>query len=624
MLPALWRIMEGTNYSQFYENFKIAAGLTQGRHRGAPFNDGDFYKLLEASSATLASARDPKFLAKLDGTIAVLAKAQRPDGYIHTPVLIASSSGETQQEFTEPLQFETYNMGHLLSAACVHFRATRQTNFLVVARKTADFLCERFAHPSPALARFSVCPSHYVGMIDMYRTTGEKRYVEGAKHLIRARNLIENGDDDNQTRVAFEEQTNAMGHAVRANYLYAGVADLFLETGDGALWAPLQQIWTNVVERKMYITGGCGALFDGASPDGSKDEKHITRVHQAYGRDYELPNLTAHNETCANIANVLWNWRMFLATGEARFMDVVELALYNSVLSGTSLDGTNFFYVNPLRSIRPMPVDLRWKHERVPFLSSFCCPPNLARTLAEVGGYAYAKSKGSLWLNLYGSNSLTTEIDDLGKVEIEQDTDYPWAGKVNLTILACPKAEFALNLRVPGWVRQAGDKWGSLKVNGRKVEVSPGTSGYLTLARVWQKGDTIQLSLLMKPRIMSANPLVEETLGQVAIMRGPLVYCLELPEKSSPAAPGILDITLPTNARMREHFEPSFLGGIEVIQISGFVANGGQWGNALYRPISPGHEHEVKFQFIPYFAWANRGPSEMTVWVPLTPESKGQ
>src|SRR6266581_4913465 len=375
MIPALWAIMEGTNYSQFYQNFRIAAGLAEGRHRGAPFNDGDFYKWLEAACAAVAVAPDPALGQRIDEIIGVLAKAQREDGYIHTPVLIAARNGVAKTAFEDRLQFETYNMGHLLSAACAHFRATGKTNFLSIGQKTADFLCGTFDHPTPELARFSICPSHYMGMVEMYRATRDPRYLECAKKLLAARDLAANGDDDNQDRIPFDQQTNAMGHAVRANYLYAGAADLFLETGETALLRPLEIIWTNLVGQKMYITGGCGALYDGASPDGAKDQKAIARVHQAYGRNYQLPNLTAHNETCANIGNVLWNWRMFLATGEARFMDVVVIALYNSVLSGGSLDGTNFFYVNPLRSVQPMPVELRWKHERVPFLSSFCCPP---------------------------------------------------------------------------------------------------------------------------------------------------------------------------------------------------------------------------------------------------------
>jgi len=623
MIPALWRIMEGTNYSQFYENFGIAGGIAQGRHRGASFNDGDFYKWMEAASAMLAITHDASVDRQLDEIIGVIAKAQREDGYIHTPVLIAAKIGEGKKAFEERLQFETYNMGHLLSAACIHFRATGKTNFLNVARKTADFLCATFDHPTPGLARFSICPSHYMGMVEMYRATGEAKYLGCAKKLLAARDFVANGDDDNQDRIPLEQQTDAMGHAVRANYLYAGAADLFLETGDRTLWAPLQKIWSNVVEQKMYITGGCGALFDGASPDGSKDQKSITRVHQAYGRNYELPNLTAHNETCANIANILWNWRMFLATGEGRFMDVVELALYNSVLSGAGLDGTNFFYVNPLRSVQPMPVELRWKHERIPFLSSFCCPPNLARTLAEIGGYAYGKSENAIWVNLYAGNQLVTELGRFRKVRMTQQTEYPWNGRIRIKFDKCPQTEFALKLRVPGWASEQGepsrekkDLFG-LRVNGVLTKTPAVSSGYLPIRRTWRPGDSVDLEFPMPPRMIEANPLVEETANQIAIKRGPVVYCLEQPRSDGSHA-RMMDVSISADADLVARFDRSLLGGVAVIETSGFLRHNNDWNGDLYRPLGTVRESAIKLQFIPYFAWANRGPMDMTVWLPLT------
>ena len=276
-----------------------------------------------------------------------------------------------------------------------------------------------------------------MGIVELYRATGEPRYLELAKKFLAMRDLVKDGGDDNQDRIPLEQQTEAEGHAVRANYLYAGAADLFLETGDTNLWEPLAEIWTNVVTKKMYLTGGCGALYDGASPDGAKDQKHITRVHQAYGRNFQLPNTTAYSETCANIGNVLWNWRMFLATGEAKFMDVVELALYNSVLSGGALDGTNFFYTNPLRVTDPMPVELRWSRTRVPFVNSFCCPPNLVRTIAESADYAYGKSADAIWVNLYGGSTLETKLPNGETIKLAQETEYPWNGRVRIDILDC-------------------------------------------------------------------------------------------------------------------------------------------------------------------------------------------
>ena len=355
MLPSMERLMDGTNYSQYLRNFEIAAGLAEGRYRGAPFNDGDFYKLIEGACAAYAVTHDEYLERNIEQAIGIIAQAQRADGYIHTPVLVRQRNGDTNAApFQDRNNFEMYNLGHLMTAACVHYRATGHTNFLAVACKAADFLYRTFHDAPPEVARSSVCPSHYMGIVELYRATGNPRYLELAKIFFALRNGIKDGGDDNQDRIPFPAQTEAEGHAVRANYLYAGAADLFMETGDAGLWRPLDSIWTNVVNQKMYITGGCGALYDGASPDGAKEQKSITRVHQAYGRNYQLPNTTAYSETCANIGNVLWNWRMFLATGEAQFMDVVELALYNSVLSGGGLDGTNFFYTNPLRVTDPL------------------------------------------------------------------------------------------------------------------------------------------------------------------------------------------------------------------------------------------------------------------------------
>jgi len=611
MVPHMGALMAGTNYSQFYQNFRIAAGLAAGHYRGAPFNDGDFYKFLEGASATLAVTNDAAISNQLDEIIGVIAKAQRADGYLHTPVLIRQRNGDTNaQPFSDRTDFEMYNMGHLLTAASVHYRVTGKTNFLAVARKAADFLYGTFRDPTPELARNSVCPSHYMGMVELYRATGEPRYLELARKFLAMRDLVQDGGDDNQDRLPFEEQTEAEGHAVRANYLYAGTADLFLETGDTNLWQPLEAIWTNVVTKKMYITGGCGALYDGASPDGAKDQKAITRVHQAYGRNYQLPNTTAYSETCANIGNVLWNWRMFLATGEARFMDVVELALYNSVLSGGSLDGTNFLYTNPLRVTDPLPVDLRWSRTRVPFVSSFCCPPNLVRTVAEVGDYAYGKSDGVIWVNLYGGSTLATELSGGQKIKLTQETDYPWNGRIRITINECGQTAFTLKLRIPGWVHGA-----SVRINDRPANDSTVPACYFEIRRVWHPGDFVDLDLPMPVRLMEANPLVEEDLNQIALQRGPVVYCLESPDLPRGIHPA--DVVIPGNISLVARCDQRLLGGVVVLEGQALALSEQDWGGQLYHESNVTSARPVKVRFIPYFAWDNRGPSEMTVWLPL-------
>ena len=397
---------------------------------------------------------------------------------------------------------------------------------------------------------------------------------------------------------------------MRANYLYAGAADLFLETGDTNLWRPLAQIWTNVVTGKMYLTGGCGALYDGAGPDGVRGQGQITRIHQAYGRNYQLPNTTAHNETCANIGNALWNWRMFLATGEAKFMDVVELELYNAIPAGGALDGTNFFYTNPLRVTDPMPVELRWSQTRVPFVSSFCCPPNLVRTFAESAQYAYAKSVDAIWVNLYGGNALTTELNG-EKIRIAQETEFPWSGRVRLKILEAGRKEFAVKLRIPGWAKTFSARLNNQpELAGSETD----TPNYLEVRRVWRAGDFVDLDLPMPVRMMEANPLVEETLNQVAFQRGPLVYCLETPDL--PHGVKISDVRIPSGMDLRARFDGRLLGGVVVLDGQVLTRVVADWNGKLYRKVQPEIFQTNTVKFIPYCVWQNRGSSEMSVWLP--------
>lgn len=615
-IPAMWELMRDGKYKPFLGHFKIAAGGAKGDYHGAPWSDGDFYKFLEAVAAVYAVTDDPQLAAILDESIAAIAQAQRDDGYLHTPVLIAHRHGDQSvQPFQDRHNFEMYNMGHLLTAACLHHRVTGRNEFLDVARKTADFLCRTFENPSPELARNSVCPSHYMGAIELYRTTGEKKYLKLAQTFLEMRNLGVSeggqiiGGDDNQDRIPFVDQREAVGHAVRANYLYAGAADLYLETGDAALMKPLEAIWQNVVERKLYVTGGCGALYDGASPDGSERQEQITRTHQAYGRNYQLPNLTAHNETCAAIGNVLWNWRMFLATGEAKYVDVIELSLYNAILAGMSLDGDDFFYVNPLRNIEPLPTALRWARMRVPFVTSFCCPPNVLRTLAEVSGMAYSRAGDELWVNLYGGNRLSTELNG-ARLTMTQTTDYPWDGQIKFTVDECDNKPFALKLRIPGWCDDA-----TLRVNDEAVAGKLASASYAELRRQWKVGDRVTLNLPMPPRLIEANPQIEETRNQLAVQRGPIVYCLESPDL--PARVRVHEVALPSDAELRVMREPKLLGDVAVIETTGSIRNEGDWSGRLYRPLDGAAKQKaIDVRLIPYYAWANRGASEMTVWMP--------
>ena len=612
MVPSMLRLMQGTNRSQFYYNFEILDGLAEGKAHGASFNDGDFYKLLEGAAATLAVTHEARLDAQLDEVISIIARAQQTNGYIDTWVqLHQRETNSNVTPFTDRNHWEVYNLGQLLTAAAVHYRVTGKTNFLTIARKAADCLDEVFQKPTPELALQNICPSHYMGVVELYRATGEPRYLALAKRLLAMRDLVKDkdGTSDNQDRLRFAKQTEAEGHAVRANYLYAGAADLYLETGDTNLWRPLTQIWTNVVTKKMYITGGCGALYDGAAPDGASYQSGITKVHQSYGRNFQLPNTTAHNETCANIGNALWNWRLFLATGEARYMDVVELEFYNSVLSGVALDGTNFFYSNPLRVTDPMPLELRWSRTRVPFVGSFCCPPNLVRTLAESAGYAYAQSTNAIWVNLYGASTLTTTLPGGTPVKLAQETDYPWNGRIRIRILDCGSNAFALKLRVPGWADEA-------RVRINDAPAAPATPGsYLTMQRAWQPGDFVDLDLPMPARLMQANPLVEEDLNQAAIQRGPVVYCLESPDL--PPGVKISDVCLPPDLKLTARYDPHLLAGVVVLEGRVLAEPRENWSGKLYREFQPADLKPVSVKFIPYSVWQNRGPSEMSVWLPV-------
>lgn len=608
-LPYMWELYHDAEVTHAYRNFEIAAGKMEGTHDGPSFHDGDFYKIMEGMAAMYAITKDEQLNQQLDEAIALIAEAQREDGYLHTPVLIEDRWGTLGEEYLQQqLGFEKYNMGHLMTAAAIHHRATGKRNFLDVAIGVTDFLYDFYKNASPELARNAICPSHYMGVIEMYRTTNDPRYLELANNLINIRGTTEDGTDDNQDRIPFREQTTAMGHAVRANYLYAGVADLYAETGEEKLLENLKSIWDDVVYRKMYITGGHGSLYDGVSPDGTVYNPSIVqKIHQAYGRPYQLPNATAHTETCANIGHVLWNWRMFQITKEAKYMDVLELSLYNSVLSGISLQGKEFCYNNPLNVSEDLPFEQRWGSKREGYISlSNCCAPNVTRTLAEINNYAYSLGENEIFVNIFGSNEFSTTTENGKEIQITQTTNYPWEGDIMIELNEIPQ-DFSINLRIPHWARSA-----SVKINGEEIQEKITTGEYLQLSRAWKKGDQIQLTLPMHPELMEANPLVEETKNQVAMKRGPLVYCLEtkdLPENTS-INQVLLDITSDFTTEEMVIDERT----LTAVKANAFIKSN-NWENSLYQPMNKQLKHNFEITLIPYFAWGNRDFKEMTVWL---------
>lgn len=613
-----------------WNNFLIAAGEKKGKRHGPPFHDGDMYKWLEALTAVYAVNKDPEVGKIMDRFVELIQKSQRADGYLHTPVIIAemnkqATAKEEAKEnatigtkvgtgkdgaFGNRLNFETYNLGHLITAGIMHKRATGKTTLFNCAVKAADFLYDFYKRASDELARNAICPSHYMAIAEMYRETGNPKYLELSEKLIDIRGRVENGTDDNQDRVPFRQQYKAMGHSVRANYLYAGVADLYLESGEEQLKKNLDSIWEDIVTRKMYITGACGALYDGTSPDGTDyTPDNVQKVHQSYGRPYQLPHSTAHNETCANIGNLFFNWRMFTATGEAKYTDIVENCLYNSILSGISLDGKKYFYTNPLRISKDLPYTLRWPKERTEYISCFCCPPNTLRTLCEAQDYAYSIEKGGVYVNLYGGNTLNTNIEGIGEITLTQKTDYPWDGVVNISVDKLKgKKQFEIKLRVPDWCTEGA----KITVNGEEQNIEAKAGTYATVNRTWKKGDVVSINMPMRTRIVEANPLVEESRGQVAVQRGPIVYCLE---SNDLGGLSIDDIAIPLDAK----FTPvdMTIDGSRIKALEGEVINRSEasWKGQLYREATA-KKQMVKVRLIPYYAWGNRGKSEMTVWMP--------
>lgn len=604
MLPQLWQTYTSKTMCYSFQNFRVAAGLDTGRFRGPSFHDGDFYKTLEAVAAVYAITKDKKLEGWMDEAIEVIGKAQKEDGYIYTKNIIEQKKSGKEKMFDDQLSFEAYNFGHLMTAACVHYRATGKKELLNIATKAADFLIGFYNSATPEQARNAICPSHYMGLTELYRTTGDKKYLTLVNKLINIRGTVE-GTDDNSDRQPFRQMDKIVGHAVRANYMMAGVADVYAETGDASLLNTLNKLWDNVINTKMYVTGGCGALYDGVSVDGTSYKPDtVQKVHQSYGRDYQLPNFSAHNETCANIGNVLWNWRMFLLTGDTKYADIVELALYNSVLSGVSMNGENYFYTNPLAATASYPYHLRWEGGRIPYISkSNCCPPNVVRTVAEVNSYMYSIGEKGLYINMYGGNTLATELHDGTKLKLEQQTQYPWNGKIGINVKEANNT--ALFLRIPGWCKKY-----TLTQNGKAV-VAKNENGFVAV-NVKSK-DKLELNLDMPAVLLESNPLVEETSNRVAVKRGPVVYCLE--SVDLPGQP-VFDVVIPATIKFQSVPMRVADGNVMALTGQAKLLQNSSWKNNLYRELNT-NTKTVSIKLIPYYAWANRGKTDMTVWLNL-------
>jgi DUF1680 family protein len=503
----------------------------------------------------------------MDDWIDLIARTPAPDGYICTQTQL----NRNKERWAMRTHHELYNMGHLMTAACVHHQATGKTTFLAVARKLADYLEKIFGPRPKELAHFGWNPSNIMGLVDLYRVTGEARYLKLAGTFVDMRGTVkwgrsEWGDtktfdphpgDQNQNRVPLREESQAVGHAVTAAYLYCGAADVVAETAEPALREALERIWLDTTEKKMYITGAIGAHHHTVSIRHDK-------VHEAFGAAYDLPNRTAYNETCANIGNAMWNWRMLQVSGQARYAEVMERVLYNSALSPMNIEGTHFCYANPLERQRDMTGGRHDTPERWSVFTCYCCPPSVARTLAK----------------------LETTLPGGGAVGITQKTDYPWDGRVTIRIEKAPAQLAALRLRIPAWADNA-----SARVNGQVIEWDIASGTYYELRRNWTGGDVVELYLPMKVTLIEAHPRVEAARNV-----------------------DIDNVSVSRDAKWTYRHEPNLLGGVTVLEATGVVRSDKPM-KELYRRLVKKPTQPTALRLIPYYAWNNRGPGDMTVWL---------
>ena len=605
ILPSMRKALDEPDNGAVFSNFTIAAGLQEGERRGTMWSDGDCYKWMEAMTHMVGATKELAIVDELDELIAVIAQAQEADGYISTPMQLR----DDKERWTNLHDHELYNKWHLLTAASVHHRITGKRNFLQVALNLADYLCDVFMPCPPELAHFGFNPSNTMGAVDLYRVTGDEKYLELAQTFVDMRGSQPGGRDLNQSLVSLREETRAVGHAVTAGYLYCGATDVYAETGDEELLSGLHRIWDNAVLSRMYITGGTSAQHHGASQRPEFGGR-AGEVHEAFGYEYQLPNATAYNETCANIAHAMWNWRMLNLSGDAKYTDIVELVIYNSMLSSMSLDGVRFCYTNPMRWYgAEHPLLSQDTYERWHTLFCYCCPTNTARTIALLHNWIYSASEEGLWVHLYSSNSMNTTLADGSAIALTQQTDYPWDDVIRITVDAAPAHEVALMLRIPGWCDAAG-----LTINGEALDSRLRPASYVEVKRAWSAGDVIELSLPMRPRLIKAHPKAEEIRNHVAVMRGPIVYCLEgvdLPEGVS-----ILDVYAPDDMRLTASREDDLLGGVMAIKGVARHITEQNGSTALYLEAGKEREEDLEITLIPYYAWNNRGINEMTVWLP--------
>ena len=557
------------------------------------FDDTDVYKVIEGASYAMQVKKDLKMEQYIDSLIRIIGKAQEKDGYLYTFRTAKVKKphewiGTKRWEKEEELSHELYNSGHLYESAAAYYEATGKRTLLDIAIKNADLLVKDFGP-----GKLQIYPGHQIieiGLVRLYRITGNQKYLDLAKFFLDVRGP--KGDPYNQAQAKVVDQSTAVGHAVRATYMYTGMADVAALTGDAQYLAAIDRIWEDVVTKKLYITGGIGA----------------TGAGEAFGAAYQLPNMSAYAETCAAIANIYWNSRMFQLHGDAKYIDVLERTLYNGLLSGVSLSGDRFFYPNPLASMH--------QHQRSSWFGCACCISNMTRFLPSVPGYVYAQDNDDLYVNLFMSNNADINLKST-KVNLVQQTEYPWQGNVQLTVNPAKSTSFKLHIRIPGWAGQSpvpGDLYTyanpakqavQLKLNGQVLTYQV-EKGYAVLDRKWKKGDQLSLEFPMDIQKVLANAQVKDDVGKFAFQRGPIVYCLEGPDNKDGL---VQNIMVDKNAVATASFNPTKLNEIEEIKVMGTSTRRQLNSDAL--------DHvEQEVTAIPYYSWANRGPSDMSVWIP--------
>lgn len=579
-----------------YDNFyKAAHPSSEYKVGGLAFDDTDVYKTIEGASYSMQTYPDKKLDKYIDSVLTVVAAAQEPDGYLYTsrtmnPEHPHEWAGSKRWEKVEELSHEFYNLGHMVEGAVAHYQATGKRNFLDIAIKYADCVEREIGDKPGQVVRV---PGHQIAemaLCKLYLATGQQKYLDLAKFFLDKRGYTTRTDAYSQAHKPVLEQDEAVGHAVRASYMYSGMADVAALTGDTGYVHAIDKIWDNVVTKKLYITGGIGATSNG----------------EAFGENYELPNMSAYCETCAAIGNVYWNYRLFLLHGESKYYDVLERTLYNGLISGVSLDGGGFFYPNPLESIG--------QHQRQPWFGCACCPSNICRFIPSLPGYVYAVHDKDVYVNLFMSN--TSELKVGGKkVTLEQTTEYPWNGDIRVAVTPKGKQEFALKIRIPGWV-QGEVVPGNLytftdnkelgyvvKVNGEPVQ-STLDKGYFTISRPWKKGDVVEVHFDMEPRTVKANSKVEADRGKIAVERGPIVYCAEWPDNDF----SVLSVFMNRKPEFKLQRKPELLYGINELTTQAQTLGYDESGRLTTK--------DVTLTLIPYYAWAHRGAGEMAVWLP--------